>query len=88
MLICPISTYGDSTGHIPIHVKIRKSATKNQNTNLAIGLNCELFILEVCVNGSVNNTNREAAKAITPNSLFGILLNIAYANRKYHSGTM
>lgn len=42
----------------------------------------------MCVNGSVNNTNKDDANAITPNSLLGMLLKIAYANKKYHSGTI
>jgi len=33
-----------------------------------------------------NNTINEANNAITPNNLSGIDLNIAYANKKYHSG--
>jgi len=45
--------------------------------NLAIGLNCVLLIREVCVKGKANKTSKELAKAITPNSLLGILLKIA-----------
>ena len=38
--------------------------------------------------GSNNNTNNEANRASTPISLFGIDLSMAYAGRKYHSGTI
>jgi len=40
------------------------------------------------VKGNVNQINNEEPKAITPNNLLGILLKIAYANKKYHSGTI
>ena len=49
-----------------------KSPTKNQNNNLAIGLNwCDLM-LHVCNHGIGNNTNKEPNKARTPNNLSGI----------------
>jgi hypothetical protein len=54
-----------------------KSATKNQKNIFAIGLNCILLIFAVCTCGIANNTNKEANKAITPNSLSGIDLKIA-----------
>jgi hypothetical protein len=63
-----------------------KSATKNQNNNLLIGLNCLLRIWLNSIWGNTNNTNNDANSAKTPKSLFGIDLNIAYANKKYHSG--
>ncbi len=53
-----------------------------------IGLKNELLIFEVWVKGKVNNINNEEANAITPINLSGILLKIAYANKKYHSGTI
>jgi hypothetical protein len=36
--------------------------------------------------GKINKTNILKTSAITPPSLFGIALKIAYANKKYHSG--
>jgi len=42
----------------------------------------------VLIKGKTNKTSKEANKAKTPNSLFGIDLKIAYAKRKYHSGTI
>jgi hypothetical protein len=36
-----------------------------------------LLILEVCTKGRAKRTNKEAAKANTPNNLSGILLKIA-----------
>jgi hypothetical protein len=44
--------------------------------------------LLVLTTGKINNIKTAANKASTPNNLFGIDLNIAYAGKKYHSGTM
>jgi len=44
------------------------------------------LITDVCTCGIINKTSKDANNAITPNSLSGIDLNIAYAKRKYHSG--
>jgi hypothetical protein len=38
--------------------------------------------------GNINKINIEATRAITPNNLLGIALNIAYWAKKYHSGTI
>ena len=83
-----MNNHGCSTGHPPIWVNKKKLAIKNQYAIWDKGLNCILLIFEVCTNGRANNTNKDAAKANTPNNLSGILLNIAYANKKYHSGTI
>jgi hypothetical protein len=40
------------------------------------------------VNGKTNKTNKAPNNARTPSNLFGIDLKIAYAGKKYHSGTM
>ena len=80
--------HGCSTGHPPICVNKKKFAIKNQYANCDNGLNCILLIDDVCTNGNANNTNNDAANANTPNNLSGILLKIAYANKKYHSGTI
>jgi len=63
-----------------------KVPIKVQKKNLAIGLNCDDLICEVCATGITSRTSRLANKAITPNNLSGIDLKIVYANRKYHSG--
>lgn len=84
--ICPIVMNGSSTTCPPIYVKIKKSPTNTQNNTLLIGLNCLLLILLCSINGTTNNTSSDANKANTPINLFGIDLNIAYANKKYHSG--
>jgi hypothetical protein len=84
--ICPIVIKGSSTTCPPIYVNIMKSPTNTQNNSLLIGLNCLLLIVLCSIYGKTNNTNNEANNAITPNNLFGIDRNIAYANKKYHSG--
>lgn len=63
-----------------------KSPTNIQYITLLIGLNCLLLIFPVSTNGITNNINNDANNAITPINLFGIDRNIAYANKKYHSG--
>jgi hypothetical protein len=83
-----MNNHGCSTGHPPICVNKKKFATKNQNAICDNGLNCILLIFDVCTNGNANSTNSDEAKAKTPNNLSGILLKIAYANKKYHSGTI
>jgi hypothetical protein len=45
-------------------------------------------ISAVVAKGKVNNTKTAANKAKTPKSLFGIDRKIAYAGKKYHSGTI
>jgi len=42
----------------------------------------------VFVNGRTNKTNKAPNNAKTPSSLFGIDRSIAYAGKKYHSGTI
>jgi len=42
----------------------------------------------VFTKGSTRSTNIAANKAKTPNNLLGIDLSIAYAGKKYHSGTI
>ena len=69
-----------------MYVNIRKSPTKNQNITLLIGRNCRLLIGLCSITGTTNNTNNDPNRANTPINLSGIDLNIAYANKKYHSG--
>jgi hypothetical protein len=47
-----------------------------------------LLTSDVLIKGRTSNTSKEANKAKTPSNLFGIDLRIAYANKKYHSGTI
>ena len=84
----PIVTYGSSTTWPPINVNTMKSPTKNQYNALLIGRNCLLLILLCSTTGTANNTSNDPNNANTPSNLSGIDLNIAYANKKYHSGCM
>jgi hypothetical protein len=45
-------------------------------------------IADVLTNGKTNKINTAANNANTPSNLFGIERKIAYAGKKYHSGTM
>lgn len=69
-----------------MYVNIIKSPTNIQYIILLNGLNCLLLIFPVSTYGITNSTNNDANNANTPSNLFGIDLNIAYANKKYHSG--
>ena len=59
-----------------------------QNKIFPKGLNFKDNNLEVCRNGTTNKINKLNTNANNPPNLFGIALRIAYANKKYHSGTM
>lgn len=83
---CPIMIYGCSTGCPPIHVRVRRSATSNQNKHWLNGRKIMLRWLEVCRRGIMIRIRIENTRASTPPSLLGIDRRIAYANRKYHSG--
>lgn len=69
---------GSSAGHAPSHVRIKKLATKAQNTKRATG---EKFIpLKIREEEDSENTNKKAtaaSRAITPPNLFGIERRIA-----------
>jgi hypothetical protein len=75
--ICPISTKGELGCWLPIHIKMKKSATNTQKKNFINGLNWLPLILDVSTIGIINKINNEANIAITPNNLLGIDLNIA-----------
>lgn len=77
---------GCSTGWLPTHVRTSKLVTRIQNKICERGRKVIVRCLDLCRKGHRNNTNTEAARAITPPSLFGMERRIAYANRKYHSG--
>lgn len=54
-----------------------KFPIKNQYIILLKGLKAELLTLEKFKKGTTNNTNKLASRAITPQNLEGIDLNIA-----------
>lgn len=77
---------GCSTGWPPIHVRVRRSATRSQNRHWLRGRNIIPRCLEVWRIGMIARIRMESTRARTPPSLLGIDRRIAYANRKYHSG--
>jgi hypothetical protein len=83
LIVCPIFSYGGSTGLAPIHVNSTAVATNVQNFAFFLGENFLDF--EFFVNSTMRNAT-DPARATTPPSLEGIDRRIAYANRKYHSG--
>jgi len=70
----------------PIHVNSTKFIINDQYKNFPKGLNDKPLKLLVCTKGNTAKTKILNTNAITPPSLLGIALNIAYANKKYHSG--
>lgn len=79
---------GCSTGWLPTHVRMKRSATRAQNRICDRGRKVMERCLDVWRRGIRNRTRTEAARARTPPSLFGMDRRMAYANRKYHSGLM
>lgn len=55
---------------------------------MCIGLYREDLTFDVLVKGKTNNTNKAPNRAKTPSNLLGIERSIAYAGKKYHSGTI
>ena len=82
----PMVMNGCSTGWPPIHVRVRRSATRSQNRHWLSGRNIIPRCLEVWRIGMIASTRMESTRARTPPSLLGMDRIIAYANRKYHSG--
>lgn len=82
----PMMMKGCSTGWLPIHVRMSRFATRNQNNNCESGRNVIERCLDLCRSGIRNRIRTEAAKASTPPNLLGMERRMAYANRKYHSG--
>lgn len=68
---------GCSTGWPPIHVSVRRSATRSQNRHWLIGRNVMLRCFEVCNSGIVARIRIDRTRAITPPNLFGIDRRIA-----------
>ena len=79
---------GCSTGWLPIHVRMRRLATRVQNRSWEMGRKVIVRCLDLWRKGIRNRIRTEAARANTPPNLLGIERRIAYANRKYHSGLM
>lgn len=67
----PIITYGSSTGHDPIHVRINHDPDMHQNIIWAEGLNLDPTLFLKKVNGGRIKMIRAITKAIAPPSLFG-----------------
>lgn len=82
----PMAIKGCSTGWPPIHVRVRRSATKSQNKHWLSGRNIIPRCLDVWRAGIMAKIKMDKTRARTPPSLLGIDRRIAYANRKYHSG--
>jgi hypothetical protein len=67
----PIITYGSSTGHDPIHVRINHELDMHQNRIWVVGLNLDPTLFLKKVNGGSIKIIRAIAKATAPPSLFG-----------------
>lgn len=68
---------GCSTGWPPIHVRIRRLATRIQYSIWEIGRNIRLRCFDVCNKGIRARIRIERTRAITPPSLLGIERRIA-----------
>jgi len=71
LVICPIVSYGTSTGFAPIHVRIKNEVARTQNEIFLIGLylvDIECFFLK----GKITMIRIDKTRAITPPNLFGI----------------
>lgn len=73
----PMMTYGCSTGCPPIHVRVIRSATSNQNKHWLRGRKVILRCLEVCKVGTIIRIKIDRTRASTPPSLLGIDRRIA-----------
>jgi hypothetical protein len=82
----PISSYGASTGFLPIHIKITNVAHRVQNVICRNTLNLLDRIEGFRKNGRKYKIQILIASATTPPSFLGIDRRIAYIGKKYHSG--
>lgn len=73
----PIIINGCSTGWPPIHVKMKRLATRIQYRVWVIGRNVRLRCFEVCKNGRKAKIRIDRTKATTPPSLLGMERRIA-----------
>lgn len=74
---CPMIVNGCSTGCPPIHVRIKRFATKIQYRIWVIGRKVRLRCFEVWRNGRKARIRIDMTRATTPPSLFGIERKIA-----------
>lgn len=63
---------GCSTGWPPIHVSVRRSATRIQNRTWLMGRNIMLRCLDMWRRGMMASTRIDITRARTPPSLFGM----------------
>lgn len=80
-------TNGSSTGMEPKNVNNKKETKKIQKNTL-VGLKQNLLKVEVLTKGMIVRMVIDAIIARTPPILDGMERRIAYAKRKYHSGTI
>lgn len=73
----PIIINGCSTGWPPIHVKMKRLATRIQYRIWVIGRNVRLRCFEVCKNGRKAKIRIDRTKATTPPNLLGMERRIA-----------
>jgi hypothetical protein len=85
---CPTSSYGASTGFLPIHIRMMKVAHNVQKVVCRYTLNLLDFIEGLRKKGRKYRIQILIASATTPPSLLGIERRIAYIGKKYHSGWM
>ena len=92
-IICLANKYGAATVWPPNQVKTTKDITNIQAKTCITHLNplpakVIVLLLTSTINPGIVTINKVETMAITPNPFIGILRKMAYANRKYHSGTM
>jgi hypothetical protein len=75
--ICPIITYGSSTGRAPIQVNKDAITINLQNKNLLIGYIFDALKLKMFVKGTIIKIKIERTRATTPPNLLGIDRRIA-----------
>ena len=83
---CPISTYGSSTAHEPIQVRISHELLMYQNNIWDNGLNLEPTLFLKNVKAGRARMTKAITSANAPPNLLGTDRRIAYNHRKYHSG--
>lgn len=74
---CPRNTYGYSTGCLPIHVSIKKVATRVQNAACDRGRKDLDSFFDVFSMGIRKSTSIAATSAMTPPNFLGIERSIA-----------
>lgn len=65
-----------------------KNDIKKIQKKIFVGLNLDLLMVEDLMNGIIERTMIDAIIARTPPNLDGMERRMAYANKKYHSGTI